>query len=510
MAITYGYNQRAMIPDDGDGWDRYGHRLSRYDVLNGYYYNVAYFQIQAYSQSLKYYEKLYKHVRGVYNPVNRLVELYVSKVYPGSLDMDTAETGAIPIRDAKDQFRTALIQLWQWSNWSRKKALFVRDGSRFGDGFIKVVDDIQRERVRMEVVDPRKIKSVEKAGDETVTRAEFEYMIPDPEGGNHSVRYTEIVTPELFRTEINGQPAAVHTNGQGNLVDSWDNDYGFVPLVHVMHRDLGLNYGGTPYSGSLHKINELNDLASIINDGARGQVKMPLVSIGVRGNITVGTDQSENNTSDTSDTPKKDEVTIVNLPNKEADLKSIAPSINLQDAYVVVTGILEELERDNPELALWRVRQSGNITAPGVRAAFDDGASRINDGKDSFDGGLIPAQRMAVAIGGFRGYDGFDGFGLDDIDSNATLHVIGDRPIIGDTLGLAEKLNWTIQAAGSPAAETVYNEMGYSQAVIDSMLEAGNEQLAAADLASAPLDNNPPNPNAVVTEQDVEEAQALI
>jgi len=516
MTYNFGYDQSAMIPDDGNGWDRYTNRLSRYGVYNGYYNNVAYYHIQSYAQALKYYEKLYKHVRGVYNPVYRLVELYVSKMYPGALDLDEAITGAVPIRSATDELRMALIRLWEWSDWSQKKALYIRDGVRFGDSFIKIIDNTTARRVRLEVVDPRKIKHIEKDDAGDIVYAVIEYRRQPPGRPDApSELYTETITQESFSTQLDGKPAAVHTNGQGDGVQEWANDYGFVPLVHTAHRDIGLAFGAVPYSATLHKINELNDFASIVNDGGRRQVQMPLVSTGVRGDVTIGADQSRNPT-DTSDTPKKDEVAIINLPGKDATLTSIAPSINLADAAVIINMILEELERDNPELTLHRIRQGGNLTAPGIRGAYDDGASRIIDARTSYDSGLVRAHKMAVAIAGFRGYDGFEDYALESRDNDDTKHNIGDRPIIGDTLAKNEKISLTIQAAGSPAAEVVLEEMGYSKDAIDRVTGAADEQAQAADLAGdlltigAPIDNNPPNPETAITEQDINEARQMV
>lgn len=516
METNYSYSQQAMIPDDGDGWDRYQNRLARYAVYNGYYNNVAYFQIMTYSQGLKYWNRLYKHVRGVYNPVWRLVELYAGKVYPGALDFESGSTGAVPILDADKKFRKACSKLWQWSQWSTKKGLYVRDGSRYGDAFIKIVDDVTAGRVRMEIVDPRKIKHVEVDGGGDITRVIIEYRmrLPGSEPNSQTHLYTEEITPESFTTMIDGRPGAVHQNGQGSLVPEWPNEYGFVPMIHAKHIDLGLVFGGTPYLGTLHKIDELNDFASIVNDGGRKQVRMPLVSSGVRGDVTIGTDNSDSSTN-TADDPQKDEVTIINLPGKDAELKSIAPSISLADAAIIIDKVNEEIERDNPELTLHRIRQGGNLTAPGIRSAYDDGASRIIDARASFDGGLIKAQRMAVAVGGFRNYDGFKGYGLESKDEDETLHSIGERPIIADTLGKREKIELTIQAASSSAAEVALDEIGYTQDKIDMIVNKQAETQQAAELenplfgAGTAIDNNPENPEAQVTDQDVEEAQQL-
>lgn len=77
------YSLNSFIPQDWRGWNDYHNRLQRYEVFEGYYHNIAYHSFVTYSQSLKVQERLYKHVRGVYNPINRLVESYVAKVWGG-------------------------------------------------------------------------------------------------------------------------------------------------------------------------------------------------------------------------------------------------------------------------------------------------------------------------------------------------------------------------------------------------------------------------------------------
>ena len=122
------YDLGSMIPQDWRGWDSYRNRLSRYEVYDGYYHNVAYHTIVSYSEMLKWTERLYKHVRGVYNPVQRLVELYVAKAYPGALDTEDATSGAIPITGTEDDnLRQAIITLWQTSRWGMKKNYLTRN-----------------------------------------------------------------------------------------------------------------------------------------------------------------------------------------------------------------------------------------------------------------------------------------------------------------------------------------------------------------------------------------------
>ena len=114
------YKVGDFIPQTWRGWDDYAARLGRYEVLEGYYHNLAYHKIMQYAQSLKVTEALYKHVRGVHNSTHRLVEGYVSKVFSGVLDTETGKDGAIPLQAEDERLIEAVLTLWRDSQWGQK------------------------------------------------------------------------------------------------------------------------------------------------------------------------------------------------------------------------------------------------------------------------------------------------------------------------------------------------------------------------------------------------------
>lgn len=442
-------------------WESYWSRLSRYEVFDGYYNNIAYNRLIRYAELLKSTERLYKHIRGVYNPIARLVDLYVAKVYPGTLDMQDAIQGAIPIVDSTPELNRSITQLWKSSNWNQKKNVYVRNGVRFGDTFIKIVDDIANQRVFMQAVDPRKVKNVLHDATGRVLFVEFEFQL---EINSSWQTVGQIITPEKFVTTLNGRPTPLFENGRGEKVAEWDNEYGFVPVVHVMHTDIDKRYGANAFYTQLHKINELNDLASINNDGARKQANMPLVVIGdVVNTLDYGSDQSTD-TNNTDDKPRKDTQRVLNL-TKGSDAKPLPPAIDLNATLANIQELLAELERDLPELSLHRVRDGGNLTAPGVTTAYNDAISKLENKQGIYNGGLIAAQQMGVAIGGFRGYQGYESFNLISLESGLLEHNIKPVPIIGDRLSKNEKLVQTstfLNQAGTPPF--VYQEIGWDEA----------------------------------------------
>jgi hypothetical protein len=471
--FTYGatYNLNDLIPQDWRNWDNYWSRLNRYEVFGGYYHNIAYHSIVTYSQSLKVTERLYKHVRGVYNPVKRLCEGYVSKVYGGMLDTKTAQKGSIQLETENTALQEAITTLWLASQWGQKKSLYVRNGAMTGDSFIKIVDDIQRKEVRLEVVDPAKIKDIRKSDAGDIEYAELEYYIRGSNG--RPVKYNETIDKEQFTIRIEGQSDYIIRNGRNEPITEWRNEYGFVPIVHVQHMDMGLGFGAPAIYGSMHKINELNDLASILNDGMRKQVQMPLIfKNAVVGSLDMGSDQSRE-TLQWDDKPRKDTVSALNIIGEGADVVPIAPTIDINSGLANIVNITGELEKDLPELALHRLRDSGQLTAPGVRSAYDDAIARYQEARGNYDTGLIEAHKLAVAIGGMRGYDGYQGFNLVSLENDSLDHQIATRPVISDTLALNEQINLTLQALSASAPKSLYLKMGWSEAEADEFVESG-------------------------------------
>ena len=453
------YSIRTIFPSAQ--WGNYRSRLQRYEIFDGYYNNIAYNRLITYAEGLKRDERLYKHIRGVYNPVARLVDLYVSKIFPSSLDTQTATAGAIPIIDSTPELDQAIITLWQASNWNQKKNVFVRNGTRFGDSYIKTVDDVANGRVFMQVVDPRKIKSVLHDATGKVIVIEFEFQL---EIDGHWQTVGQIITPESFATTINGNKTAIFENARGEKVSEWDNEYGFVPVTHTMHTDIDRPYGANAFYTQIHKVNELNDLASINNDGARKQANMPLFSFGANtGNLDYGADKSESSSTNKDDTPRKDTKRVLDFP-ADARVEALPPTIDLMATLANIQELLAELERDMPELSLHRLRGGSNITAPGINAVYNDAVSRIENKQGIYNASLIASHKMAIAIGGMRGYKGYEAFNLMSIESGLLDHNIKSVPIIGDRLSKNEKLMQTssfLLQSGTP--DFVFQEIGWSQ-----------------------------------------------
>lgn len=472
----YAFNEQALIPSDEFPWDDYESCLFRYAMYAAYDTNTAYDSVQRFSTALKRSGQLYKHIRGIYNPVSRLTESYVDKIYGGALDFETLETGAIPLvfaNDANaDALRNALRNVWLWSNLRLNKDLYVRQGALLGDVAWKIVDDSQRGKVRMELLHPGKIREFDVDAVHNVKRIVIEYERDDPETGRSYV-YTEEIDQERFATYKDGEPFAFVEDQEGQRVPAWPNVYGFVPVVLVQHRNVGRQRGANAFYAQVGKIDELNDSASLLGDAVRKAVNPMLRATGFRSGTKIEVSSTE-----------RDEIPILYGP-EGTSIEPLTPQLDAVAAGVNIDRLLMELERDLPELSMHRLREGGNLTAPGVRSAYSDAIGRYRSAMSAYDDGLIRAQKMALSIGGFRGYDGFAGITLDSYTAGELEHYIKDRPIIEDALSKQDRIMILSNLSDRPeVARLVLEELSFSQQQIDEILmtiiETAERQTRAA------------------------------
>lgn len=463
--MSYGGTADALSLDPLK-WDIPATRMNRYRIYEAFYNNTAYFDPTMLAQLQTMRPKWYKRIRGIYNPTNRFVTLYQSKVYGGALDMQGLIDGAIPIEQADQTLRKAIVQIWKWSNWQTNKSVYVQTGSKFGDVLLKVVDDTSRGRVRLEVIDPRKVVDLvtDEVGD--VTYAYIEYERLDPET-DRTYTYGEEITPETFKTFRDGELHPYYSDASGSPIAEWDNEYGFVPMALCQHSPTGLTWGQNGYHASLDKISEVNDQAALVNDQIRKVINPVWAITGAQKSaIELDTD--------------RETIPTLHLPTG-ATIQALITPIDIANASLNIKDLLAELERDLPELALYRLREQASVTAPGVKAAYSDAIGRIQEARGQYDGTLVKAQQMAIAIGGYRRYEGFTAYNLESYENGDLEHFVGNRAVVPDELSLLDKVNVLNGLGGTK--KLVLQALGYPDDVIDELM-GEDEQRARAEVGA--------------------------
>lgn len=485
-AFSNTYNGRALVPGEEFGWDRYEARLFRYYNNAAYYNATIYSSLNRWSSVHQAQLGLYRHIRSIYNPVQRQNDLLVSYVYGGSLDTEDLSSGAIPIATDHTQLITPLKQIFTWSRFGELKSLYIRWGAQFGDVALKVVDDRVKQKIRLEVLHPGKIREAQFDAVGNITSISIEYQKledpPLPQPGLAGLFkpaslkfyvYTEMIDVvngrTRFRTFKDGEPFAYFADESGALVPEWYEDWGFVPVVLAQHKDTGLHWGASSFHGSLRKIDEVNDFASHLNDQVRKSVNALWYFAGVQS-------QDELVTNDGSQT--RDQTPAIYGPEGSRPYPMIT-NLPIDQGLNVLAKMLEELENDLPELGFQSTQQvTRAMTAAEVRARNSAGIGRIQEARGNYDHALVRALQMGISVGANNGYEGFAGFTLDSYAQGDLDFSIKDRPVVDDSLPLSEELT-SLATVGSQPPEIqrlMLSKMSYSKKEIDTVVNAAEQQ----------------------------------
>jgi hypothetical protein len=440
MAGVRAFREAFMSSDvsDPDDWAAYESRQTRYAILWAFYENTAYRNVHLWSPQMRTDYGMYKYSRNIYNPAYRLGSFWQTYLWGGGIDREAGDgktaPSALPIVTDDKTLRAAIARTWLNSNWMVKKNIVTLWGSTLGDVGLRVVDDPVRKKVYLAPVHPSTIADLEMDSFGNVKGYTLmEYRFDDD--SQTDVLYTEVagrdgdsVVYETYKGDT--------LYGWNEMPATWSESYGFVPFVMIKHNDVGLDWGWSELFPALSKVREVDDLASKISDQVRKMVDAPFLFSGVENpKKTVRTTTS---TDSGKTEPGREEIPALYGP-AGASATPLVAQLDIAAATAHVTSILSEIERDFPELQhdIWST--GGDASGRALRVARQRVESKVMERRANYDNALVRAQQMAVAIGGFRGYDGFSGFGLDSYGEGKLDHRIGDRPVFaGDPLDKVE------------------------------------------------------------------------
>jgi hypothetical protein len=434
---------------DFDEFGRFEGRQMRYDLFWGFYESNAFRElVHSWAAEVKAQFGLYRDTRNIYNPVQRLVEFWVTHTWGGCLDSAAGDgqrvRSAIPIETENEYLRPAIARLWRDSRWQTKKSLACRFGSCFGDVGIKVVDDPQRRRPTLKVIHPGKLKWIERDDDGWILSYILEETrfdprpvnlgnlnpLLDPRATKQVVTYSEEAFVEggkvVYRTYLNGTPWNWRGQSEdgGELPAEWTVPYPFIPLVTVQHKDIGLDWGmGEPHT-LVSKVFEVDDMASGLGDQVRKAIRAPKLVTGVRGASDIVNPAG----SGGDPSPSRQSIPLYTTPNEKAQTHDLTFNLDIAAVNDHIKRINEEIERDYPELQL-DIWTTGDPSGRALRVARQRTDEKVQERRPAYDDSLVRAQRIALAIGGLRSYPGYEGLGTLDPMDPILDHAIGHRPV---------------------------------------------------------------------------------
>lgn len=410
-------------------WSDQAARTLRYAVLWAQYEQTSYRKAHTWATAYRKQYSLYKYVRPIYNPAYRLGEFWKAHLFGGLLDTEAGDAGAIPIETESETLREAIADLWKYSRWPVQKDILTVRGAILGDAAIRVVDDVTREQVYLELLHPGSIASVLKDPFGNVKAYQIIEDRDDPRGKTGTVTYGETVSRNgdlvVYETFLNGAPYAwpSNTDRTGEAVSSWSEPYTFVPLVVIQHNDVGLDWGWSELHPIRAKVLEADDLASMFSDQVRKTIDPLWLMKGMKkATLTMsGADA----TIDRPDPGREELQAIWNVPT-DGGAEAMVAKLDLENVLAHLNAILAEIERDVIELGTDIHTASGDASGRALRVARQPVVAKVTQRRANYDAAMVAANQMAVAIGGFRGYYpfGLDSFAAGDLD-----HTIAARPV---------------------------------------------------------------------------------
>lgn len=398
-------------------------RKVRYDILWSQYENTVYRSIHSWASTYKTRYALYRYIRNIYNPAYRLGEFWKAHLWGGALDPEAGEEGALPILTPNQNIRAPIADVWQWSGWATGKDIVTLHGAIYGDVILKVIDDVEREKVYLENVYPGLITELEKDPFGNIKAYVIEEEREHPVN-ERPVTYKETCERSgdnvIFRTYLNDALYAWN-----DIAAEWSEPYGFVPMIHIQHNDVGLGWGWSELHPARSKMHELDDLASLLSDQIRKSVNAKWLFTGVKASNPSQTMTTTETTARPE--PGREEEPALYAGDATAKAFPLVAPIDIEGANLHIKEILEDFERDYPELKYDVLRVGGEVSGRALRIARQPAETKVKQRRANYDDGLKRALQMAVSIGGLR--EIFEGFNLDSYESGALDFEFDDRGV---------------------------------------------------------------------------------
>jgi len=440
----------------------------------------------------------YTYIRDVLGIGYGLGEFHATHLMGGSLDPAAGDgkgtPSALPIlMDAENPtVRAALAALWKPSNWGTKKDLVSYLGATLGDCFIEAVDDPgigppATGRVRLNVVHPGRVRSVEKDAEDNVQGYEYEWTEKDDTDPGRTVTYNEKCWKDgatvWYRTYKDRRAYAWPGNPQPGEAE-WSVPYSFVPLVHVQHKDIGLGWGQAEVEPALVGWREISDLCSCMTDWCRRALHSPHLVAGM------GSPTSQTViTSVDDDGRSRDKSPFLYSSNPQSHSDSLLLPLPVGEVTNYLKELRQKQREDYPEIALQVLQTAGTPSGESIRRAREPAGAKVLKRRQAYLGPSEHIFKMALSIMAVRGYSGAGGLSPESFHAGEMDFRIGPTPVFGlDPIEQMQEKLAEFQAmqaatlAGIPIEFTML-QFGYDSRQVADMI-AARDAAAVAGLAN--------------------------
>lgn len=488
--------------------DLYSDRYYSYLLWDGYYHNTVFSELSQGGQRGNINALLGNmaaaDLAGIYNPVDRVVDLY-GHVFGGQFGTD------IRIEGGTAALEQAIGQIWQWSGINVTKQALCRLAANHGNVGLRIVarnhERKEQRRVYIKPEHPRIIRDVQLDDRGNVKRVllEYEYSYGGLGDSRKTITIRELMTQERFQTwRVEGSQlipfdmATLRDNGAG-----WEleNTLGVAPYVLLAHSPGDGDWGYNAYYRAAEPINVLNALATHIHVQVHQHVRAKWI-IAANGEKPVEFDFGGQ--------------TIVYVDTRNGGtpphVQAMVANLSIADAIEQTREVTSAIEDKLPELKATGGKflsgQSGETVAELRKPAEDKlGLARIN-----YEDALTRAQKLALSWGVLL--DMWElGTGTGTLEaaeqaysSGAEDHTFNSRPLLPLT---RQERNAVAAGLGEDVSRKERNRArGYSDEQIKA-IETEREAEAKAGMAlvapaMTPTDSTTERPRAAASRAEEE------
>jgi len=358
--------------------------------------------------------RVYRGVKALYLPLARAVKVDMG-IIPGGWSLPDGAPGF---------WHEGMDKVFQWSRWARYGLRYVFYGAVMGISGIKVLDLREEDppRVVLMPMDPRAFMLLR----ETPYGEPWGVVVVEERTrGSESYEYGELITTEevvLFKN--------------GEMMDSYANPQGQIPVVEIVHEDNGDPLGEATFSTVIPLLNEVNSLSSYLADIIKKHSEPQWAVFGAE-----ATDLFKEGDS------------VWFFP-AGADVKPIVPDIDIEGVLEFVKEIAEQVKGGLPELAFDELKGKERVATATVELQLMELVLKIRACRPNYDYGLVEALRKVARAAASMGLDDEAVVSLDDDG----LALDEERPVI--PLGPEAQMDLRLKELAVAAQEAVMIQEG--------------------------------------------------
>lgn len=375
-------------------WVNMGHK-EQLSLMDEYYGNNSLYEA---TRLLKYYLGVWNEdIRPLRTPVHRSVEFFVAKIAVGE-----------PVVSANSQaVADAAKQIMEWSNFQIQKPVHVREMSKYGDLFRKVVSE--NGKVWQEVVGASVVTDFKEDARGFLT--EIRLDIPVEDDNMQKIR-TEFWTVNdtlpymaIWEHNLNENTPLEQLGDPIFYSPLYKFGIDFVPFVRTPFQSDGSGWGRNCVEHALIKVDEANRQATRLHQ-ILFRYNKPTWTVSANQVMPDGTPMPPPRFKQGTNTEKTDlevrDNTILELPGV-SKIDSLIPDIKYADALAILQSQEKELEKDLPELLYYSLPEGANLSGKAIRTLLGAAVDRATQAQSNYVEGTVRANQMAITIGQFQG-----------------------------------------------------------------------------------------------------------